>query len=366
MSEAEVRAACARKNITDEAEIRKKIEAKAAMRVLDREEEIKPILRGKLLEFGKFAAYEALVGAKRPVTRIEKGGNGKWIVTTLVDKNGAPLLKPVSAFDIDRNFSKLVDMYLEDAVEMGMVEHKTVAAEPVFATREDLRAEGVLGKAALFRDGKADFAQLAGLVKAEFSYDPGSPDGEFQAKTKAALDEILTAKKDNPADTQEYFKRFVDNYADASYFDRMSDVERLIHLLARRAELLVDREKAFQAKIPEASVRCAMMMKKAFQKANMHVYVAKTASYIEMTLKQMVRQAFHGKEGVSLVQQTKTALNNLMLNGILITDHPKYDLAHRAAGRDEVKLFNQFQILMRCMKRYANAPQNYYMRQIKG
>lgn len=75
--------------------------------MLDKDDEVKLKIRQALEKHGKFALYEALVGAKRPVTEIAKNPEtGKWMVTTLVDKNGAPVLKPVSAFDIDRNFSK--------------------------------------------------------------------------------------------------------------------------------------------------------------------------------------------------------------------------------------------------------------------
>lgn len=88
-----------------------------------------------------------------------------------MDKNGAPVLKAVSAFDIDKNFSKLVDMYLEDTFEMGKVEHKAITEEPVFATREDLRHDGVLAEAAKYVSGEADMAELAKLVKAQFSYE---------------------------------------------------------------------------------------------------------------------------------------------------------------------------------------------------
>ncbi len=365
--EAEVRAACAKKGITDEAEIKRRIESKASMLVLDKDDEIKPKIREALETYGKFVAYEALIGAKRPITKIEKNPeNGKWVITTLKDKAGAPILKPVSAFDIDKDFSKLVDMYMEDAIAMGMTEKRTVAAEPVFATREDLRAEAVLEQGALYQSGGADLAQLAERVKAEFSYTPEISDEEFREKVKAALDEIMTAKKEDPAETKELFKRFFNNHASAAYFDQMSDADRLVHLVARRAETLVDREKACLSKIPDASVRCAKMMQNAFQKLNWHVNASKAAIYIERTLKQIVHHSFHGKEGNHVSQEAKQLLGHLMLNGILITDHPIYDLGHRAAGGKEVRLHKSFELLMRCMKRYALAPQNWYMHKINA
>jgi hypothetical protein len=264
--EAEVRAACAKKGITAEAEIKEKIEAKAASIVLDKDDEILPKIRKELERRGKFALYEALVGAKRPVTEIEKNPEtGKWTVTTLVDNAGAPILKPVSAFDIDKDFAKFVDMYMEDAVDMGNVEHKTVVEEPVYAFREDYRPDGVLAEAAKYASGEAEIAELAKLVKAQFSYETDLPDEEFQQKVRTAVDEILATKKDDPAETKKSFTLFVINCADGSYFDQRSDLARLANLVARRAESLVDPEKKLLAKIPDASFRCAKMMQNAFK-----------------------------------------------------------------------------------------------------
>lgn len=244
------------------AEIARRIESKVALLVLDKDDEIQPKIREALEQYGKFVAYEALVGAKRPVTEIEKNPDtGKWTVTTLVDNSGAPILKPVSAYDIDRNFSKLVDMYMEDAVDMGMVEHRTVTEEPIYATREDLRHDGVLAEAAKYASGEADVAELSRLVKAQFSYETDLPDEEFQQKVRTAVDEILATRKEEPADTKKQFKLFVENHADGSYFDQRSDLARLANLVTRRTETLIDCKKAQMAKIPEASARCAQMMR---------------------------------------------------------------------------------------------------------
>ena len=367
-SEAEVRAACAKKGITDEAEIARRIESKVALLVLDKDDEIQPKIREALEQYGKFAVDEALVGAKRPVTEIAKNPDtGKWVVTTLVDKSGAPVLKPVSAYDIDRNFAKLVDMYMEDAVAMGKVEHRTATEEPVYATREDLRPDAVLAEAAKYASGEADIAELARLVKAQFTYETDLPDDEFRQQVRTALAEVLaTRREDNPADTKEFFKRFVQNHADGSYFDQRSDLARLANLVARRAETLIDREKAHMSKIPESSARCAQMMKNAFRQLNMRVFTGKAKNYIEMTLKQLVRNANNGKEGNRMTQEGKMVLGHLMPNGVLFTDNPVYDLGHRAAGGREVKLHECFKLLMRCMQRYALAPQNYYMKKTNG
>lgn len=95
-----------------------------------------------------------------------------------MNETGAPILKPVSAFDIDKNYSK--------------------------------------------------------LVKAEFSYETDLKDEDFQAQVKVALDEIAAMKKDDPKAPKKTFGQFMDHYADASYYDRMSDLERLVLLVTRR------------------------------------------------------------------------------------------------------------------------------------
>lgn len=365
--EAEVRAACAKKGITDEPTIQDRIEAKAAMIVLGKDDEIVPKIREQLEKYGKFALYETLVGANRPVTEIEKNAEtGKWTVTTLVDNKGQPVLKPVSAFDIDRNFKKLVDMYLEDAVEMGMVEHETVKEEPVFASQEDLRAEGVLAEAGKYVSGEAEIAEFAKLVRKEFSYETDLSDEDFQKHVKQAIDEIATTKKDDPAETKDFFKRFVINHADGSYYDQRNDFARLVYLVTRRTETLIDNEKTCLAKLDEVSFRCAKMMQNAFKNQGLLVYAGSAKNYIFMALKSMIRQAFHGEAQDKIAQEAKSALRYLMMNGVLFTDNPIYDLGHRAAGRDEVKLHELFKLLMRCMQRFAGAKPNFYMNKANG
>jgi hypothetical protein len=365
--EAEVRAACAKKGITDEAEIKRRIDSKAALLVMDKEDEIKPILREKLERYGKFVAYEALVGAKRPVTQVEKNAEtGKWVVTTLVDGKGEPVLKPVSAGDIDKNFSQFVEMFMEDAFAMGNVEKRTATAEPVFATREDLRAEGVLATATRFQTGEGDVAELARLVKAEFAYDPGISDEEFQEQVKSSLSKLMTAKRNNPDESKEFFKRFVDNCADASYFDAKSDLERLVDLLARRTEMTVDRKKALLARIPSAAPRCAMMMKNAYEKMNFKVFPAKATDYIEMALEKAVNLIFKDDADPQVKAKANKLVNGLMPTGILFTDHPTYDLAHRPGGRDEVKLHDGIKLLRWGVRTFSGGRDDYYIKHLNG
>ena len=99
--EAEVRAWCAKKDITDEAEIQERITGTAETKLAAKSDEIEELVKNKLQTEGKSFLYENLCGALRPVTTVEKDATtGQWTVTKLVDKKGDPIMKPVSAFDI--------------------------------------------------------------------------------------------------------------------------------------------------------------------------------------------------------------------------------------------------------------------------
>ena len=114
--EAEVRAECKKEGIVDEVKIEQRINERVEVEIAKKAGEIAPLIHKKIEEDGKFALYENLVGATRPVTVISKKDSETWKVTTFKDKNNKPISKPVSAFDIDRQFEKLVAMYKEDAV----------------------------------------------------------------------------------------------------------------------------------------------------------------------------------------------------------------------------------------------------------
>ena len=122
--EAAVRAQCAEKGITDEAAIEEAIDKRVETMLFKKDAEIAPLVEQAIKAKGKSFLYENLCGALRPVTTAEKDAKtGKWTVTTLVDKQGAPVMKPVSACDIDKDFDKFVEMYMDDAHLMGMVEN---------------------------------------------------------------------------------------------------------------------------------------------------------------------------------------------------------------------------------------------------
>ena len=52
----------------------------------------------------------------------------------------------------------------------------------------------------------------------------------------------------------------------------------------------------------------------------------------------------------------------IRVNGNLFTDNIRYDLAHRAAGRDEVKLHDALRYIHRYVRRFAGAEASWYMK----
>ena len=146
--EAEVRAACEKAGIVDEAQIEQRINERVEVEIAKKADEIAPLIHKKIEEDGKFALYENLVGARRPVTVIsKKEGSDIWKVTTFKDSDNKPILKPVSAFDIDRQFEKLVAMYKEDAVLLNNIEKETKTTQVKMGNRKDLFAKDVIDTA---------------------------------------------------------------------------------------------------------------------------------------------------------------------------------------------------------------------------
>ncbi len=364
--EAEVRADCEKKGVTDEAEIKDKIDARVASILAKKEGEIAPKIREAIMEKGKLCLYTALAGAMRPVTEIAKDlETGKWVVTTLVDKAGNPVLKPVSAYDIDRNFDKMVEMFMEDAVVMNEVENRTVVEEPVYATREDYRRDGVIAKMDEFLSGKADVAELVKLVKAELSYDPGLSDEELRSKVEKALADLAGTKKDDEVFARKSFCNFVNFYADGSYMDKKDDLGRLVHLLARHTETMGDKEKMCKARIEKVSARCAQMMANAIARHGYDVDVVKLQGFVGTALGNMVREAF-AEEDTPRKRDANSYLRKIIPNGVLFADSPVYEVGHRAAGENEKALTDNCKVMVSCIKKFAGVLGEQYMTKIKG
>ena len=358
--EAAIRAECAEKGIVNEEEIERRISSKVEMILFSKEGEIAPLIRRKLETEGRFALYDNLAGAKRPVTAISRNGD-KWTVTTVKDKSGNVLKKPVSAYDIDRNFSKLVDMYMEDAVAMGLVEHKTVKRSNMQAgNRMDARAVDVVNLAQEVKRDDATVKDLVAAVKAQLHFKIDIPDDEFEDAVKEALDDVTGLKKIGDDETKDAFSRFLDNYADGSYADQLSDGGRLANLVARRVENLKASDRAPLANLGTKSARCAQMLKTAYP--GKVVDVKKAQEAIETTLRAMIERVRKNDPGDKGVAACKSNLARLMFNGRLFTDMLAYDIAHRAAGRAEIDLHNKFNGLLKCIEHYGKIDRATFIR----
>ena len=369
--EAGVRADCAKKGITDEAEIKNRIENKALMIVAGQDDEVKAAIKKEFEERGKFALYGTLAGAKRPLTEIAKDPEtGKWTVTTFKDKDGNPVMKEVSGGDIDKNFSKLVDMYLEDVFDLGGIENKIRTVEPgeiSFASREDLKAEGVLAKAAEF-SAPEKLGELAKLVKAELAFELDEAEAAgFDAKLAQALDDVLqTRNADDPAETAKRFKTFAANYVSNAYFDKTDDLARLVHLVKSRVETLVNPEKKDLSDLDGKVDRCTQMMCNAFP--DHRINVGKVKAYLGITFKSIVKNVYKpDADKRNMIYQFCTKVHGYFFkNGTLFTDQLGANMGHRAAGREEVKQYELFRVLQQCIKRFNNAPPSWYMHNANG
>ena len=353
--EAEIRAQCKKENVTSEELIKARIDTQVD-RILEQKEkadEIGPLVLAKIKTDGKFALYENLVGAKRPVTLISKGENGSWTVTTLVDKNKKPILKPVSAYDIDKNFDKLVEMYMEDAVLMGYINYEKreeSGLEP--GNRMDFHAKGVLDLANAAKKNDAKLKELADAVKAQMRVKPDVTDAEFENAVRTGLGDLTRSMSNNDDENRAKFDGFVNNVADGSYADQLSDADRLANLIARRVENILAPQEALLADIDNKAARCAQMMKLVYRDKT--VDVQKAQQLIATTLRTMnERIQSTGDSNNKNDKACRDNFNRIVTNGRLFTDKVVYDVSHRPAGSDEVNLHKDMDYLLACIKHYG-------------
>ena len=358
--EAAIRAECAEKGIVNEEEIERRISSKVEMILFSKEEEIAPLIRRKLETEGRFALYDNLAGAKRPVTAISRNGD-KWTVTTVKDKSGNVLKKPVSAYDIDRNFSKLVDMYMEDAVALNAIENVTVEKSYYkVANRMDHRAKEVVDCAIGIGKDPASVKKFAEVVKSQLHFKIDIPAEEFEEAVGKALGDV-TAMKDNSDDakTEAAFGRFMNNYADGSYADQLTDTGRLANLVARRVEYLTANKQSQLANLDTKAAHCAQMIKMSYKDRTVDVKKAQEA--IETTLRNMIERVQRNDPEDQGVPSCKKYLGQLMYNGRLFTDMHSLDIAHRPAGKVEIALNQNFKTLLACVKHYGKIDPNTFL-----
>lgn len=359
--EAEIRAQCKKENVTKEEDIKARIDTKVDRILEQKAGEIGPLILEKIKTDGKFALYENLAGAKRPVTQISKDANGGWTVTTLVDKNKKPILKPVSAYDIDKNFDKFFEMYKEDAVLMGLVKYETreeSGLEP--GNRMDFHAKGVLGLAKAAKNSDAKLKELVDAVKAQMRVKPDVSDAEFENAVRTGLGDLTKSMSNNDDENRAKFDGFVNNVADGSYADQLTDADRLANLVARRVENILAPNETRLADIDNKAARCAQMMKLVYR--NKTVDVKKAQQLIATTLRTMIdRLQSPNNLSENSVRANKDRLNRLMTHGRLFTDKVVYDVSHRPAGSDEVSLHKDMEFLLSCIKHYTGTERNEFI-----
>ena len=348
--EAEVRAACEKEGIVDEVQIEQRINERVEVEIAKKAGEIAPLIHKKIEEDGKFALYENLVGATRPVTVISKKDSETWKVTTFKDKNNKPISKPVSAFDIDRQFEKLVAMYKEDAVLLNKIERETKTTQVKMGNRKDLFAKDVIDTASDVCKDDNEVAKFSQRVKNQMRLKLDIPDAEFKDTVKKALGDILGCKGLNLAETEQRFANFVRNYADSSYADQHSDISRLANLVARRVENLKAFYDSFLADLDGKAGRCAQMLKMAYPDKVVDVKEAQKA--IATTLRTMIERVKADPNSQKNIS-CKSNLFKVMFNGRLFTDELTYDMSHRAAGGKEMKLHDNMSMLLKLIGHYG-------------
>ena len=348
--EAEVRAACEKEGIVDKVKIEQRINERVEVEIAKKAGEIAPLIHKKIEEDGKFALYENLVGATRPVTVISKKDSETWKVTTFKDKNNKPISKPVSAFDIDRQFEKLVAMYKEDAVLLNKIEFETKPADVKMGNRKDLFAKDVIDTASDVLKDDNEVAKFSQRVKSQMRLKLDIPDAEFKDTVKKALRDILGCKGLNLAETEQRFANFVRNYADSSYADQHSDISRLANLVARRVENLKAFYDSFLADLDGKAGRCAQMLKMAYPGKVVDVKEAQKA--IATTLRNMIERVKADPNSQKNIS-CKSNLFKVMFNGRLFTDELTYDMSHRAAGGKEMKLHDNMSMLLKLIGHYG-------------
>ena len=277
-----------------------------------------------------------------------------WTVTTLVDRKEKPILKPVSAYDIDKYFGMLVDMYKEDAVLMTMVDYTTRKVRDLkVANRMDLNADDTIRLADKCLKYEEDMASLTTAVKGQLRVKLDLADWELNNAIRDALEEVKKLRQVNDDDTQHRFASFVNNYVDGSYADQLTDEGRLANLIARRVENVKAFKESFLANLDDKAAHCAQMLKMAY--SGKIVDVKKAQEAIAATLRAMINRVYfaEGAGNQKEIAACKVNLGNLMVNGRLFTDELRYDISRRAPGRDEIKLIDKMKILLGCIKSYG-------------
>ena len=252
-------------------------------------------------------------------------------------------------------------MYKEDAVLMGLVKYETreeSGLEP--GNRMDFHAKGVLDLAKAAKNNDAKLKELADAVKAQMRVKPNVSDAEFENAVRTGLGDLTKSMSNNDDENRAKFDGFVNNVADGSYADQLSDADRLANIIARRVENILAPNETRLADINNKAARCAQMMKLVYRDKT--VDVQKAQQLIATTLRTMIDRLQSPNDlSEKSVRANKERLNRLMTHGRLFTDKVIYDVSHRPAGPDEISLHKDMDFLLGCIKHYTKTERNEFI-----
>ena len=86
---------------------------------------------------------------------------------------------------------------------------------------------------------------------------PDISDAEFENAVRKGLGDVIKLVSDSDDETSKKFAIFVNNVADGSYADQLSDANRLANLVARRVENILAPKETMLADIDNKAARCA-------------------------------------------------------------------------------------------------------------
>ena len=314
---------------------------------------------------GRCAVYDKLFGAKRPVTNISKDPkDGKWVVETLVDKQGNPIVRPLSAFEIDRQYDLIVEMYSEDAILMGEFRPatRTVEEDPTYATFDEPRAEEVLALAKKSTDDAAIDA-LVKDVKNELAFKDAFADDKLKELVGKRLNTFIESAEalQTQGNTKKFDRLFIDylstNGVSGAYYDKMSDRARLAHILARSIESQDLKESEtvtmydlYLHDIDAKAARFASIMKTYFRIIGLEVNTSVATYAIKHSVKGLVHRC---KNNAQNAGQYGMYLAKITVNGLFRTDRLDLNFGKRVGGVAEAKLTQDLTEVYNIMRRYG-------------
>lgn len=156
--------------------------------------------------------------------------------------------------------------------------------------------------------------KFAEVVKSQLHFKIDIPAEEFEEAVGKALGDVVSLKDNSDdAKTESAFGLFMNNYADSSYADQLTDTGRLANLVARRVEYLKANKQSQLANLDTKAAHCAQMLKMCFKDRTVDVRKAQEA--IETTLRNMIERMQRNDPADEGVLSCRQRLGQLMYNG---------------------------------------------------